>query len=80
MESLESLPYEAAKRHAIERFQRRYVEHLTHESGGNISAAARKANMTRAALYRILKRLGLEADSDIGAESERDAGRTGQPL
>ena len=79
-ESLESLPYEVAKRYAIERFQRRYVEHLTHEAGGNISAAARKANMTRAALYRILKRLGLEADSEIGAESERDVGRTGQPL
>lgn len=74
---VESLPYEDAKRCAIERFQRRYIEHLMYETEGNISAAARQANMTRAALHRILKRLELEAGDDVEAcgeaEEERDA-------
>ncbi|OFW14008.1 MAG: hypothetical protein A3F70_13395 [Acidobacteria bacterium RIFCSPLOWO2_12_FULL_67_14] len=74
---VESLPYEEAKRCAIERFQRRYVEHLIDETEGNISAAARKANMTRAALHRILKRLEIEAEDEVEtcgeAEGERDA-------
>jgi DNA-binding NtrC family response regulator len=49
------LPYEEAKRQAIERFQRRYVDRLLAHANGNISAAARAAGMTRAALQRILK-------------------------
>ncbi|MBI4514891.1 MAG: sigma-54-dependent Fis family transcriptional regulator [Deltaproteobacteria bacterium] len=66
----DSLAYEEAKRLAIERFQRRYVERLLEDSGGKISAAARKAGITRAALHRILKRLGLAGDSDIEPENE----------
>jgi transcriptional regulator with PAS, ATPase and Fis domain len=50
--------YEAAKRQALEQFQRRYVEQLLAEHRNNISAAASAAGITRAALHRILKRLG----------------------
>ena len=50
--------YEASKRQALEQFQRRYVEQLLGEHHGNISAAAATAGMTRAALHRIIKRLG----------------------
>jgi two-component system NtrC family response regulator len=56
------LDYESAKRGAVERFQRRYVERLLAETGGNISAAARQAGLTRAALHRILNRLGIGGD------------------
>ena len=59
----QSLVYEEAKREAVERFQRRYVEDLMAECDGNVSAAARRAAMTRAALHRILKRLGLASYS-----------------
>ena len=69
----ESLAYEEAKRQAIERFQRRYVEELMTQADGNVSAAARKAGMTRAALHRILKRLGL-ASEDEGVEDEEELG------
>ena len=65
----ESLAYEEAKRQAVERFQRRYVEQLMTQAEGNVSAAARKAGMTRAALHRILKRLGM-ASEDEGADDE----------
>jgi DNA-binding NtrC family response regulator len=57
----EGLPYEEAKRAVLERFQRRYVERALAESGGNLSAAARNAGITRAALHRIVKRLGIDA-------------------
>jgi DNA-binding NtrC family response regulator len=53
-----ALPYEEAKRRALARFQRRYVEQVLEAAGGNISQAARTSGLTRAALHRILKRLG----------------------
>lgn len=55
--SARALPYEEAKRQAIEAFQRRYVETLLAEHDHNISAAAQAAGMTRAALHRIIRRL-----------------------
>ncbi len=50
--------YEASKQQALQQFQRRYVEQLLAEHHGNISAASAAAGMTRAALHRIIKRLG----------------------
>ncbi|MBI2150670.1 MAG: sigma 54-interacting transcriptional regulator, partial [Acidobacteria bacterium] len=67
----DSLDYEEAKREALERFQRRYIEDLMATCDGNISAAARRASMTRAALYRILKRLGLASDSVAAVNEEQ---------
>jgi DNA-binding NtrC family response regulator len=69
-----SIPYEKAKREAIERFQRRYIEQIMTEAEGNVSAAARKAGLTRAALHRILNRLGLASDASGGDQElmERD--------
>jgi DNA-binding NtrC family response regulator len=60
----EVLDYEDAKRMAVEQFQRRYVQQILAESGGNFSAAARRAGITRAALHRIVKRLGIAAHDD----------------
>ena len=51
--------YEEAKRAAVEQFQRRYLQQLLAEAGGNLSAASRAAGITRAALHRILARLDL---------------------
>ena len=63
----EDIAYEEAKRRVLLRFQRRFVERAMAESGGNLSAAARRAGITRAALHRIVKRLGLDvADDDPG--------------
>ncbi len=64
-----SVPYEEAKRETLDRFQRRYVERLLAETGGNLSAAARKAQITRAALHRIVKRLGIEVRDDQDSSS-----------
>jgi len=65
----EDLAYEEAKRRVLLRFQRRYVERAMADSGGNLSAAARKAGITRAALHRIVKRLGMNVDDEEGGGS-----------
>jgi len=44
-------------------------EQLMAQADGNVSAAARKAGMTRAALHRILKRLGLTSQ-DAAVDDE----------
>lgn len=54
------LPYDEAKRQVLDRFQRRYLERLVSASEGNLSEAARRAGITRAALYRMMKRVGFE--------------------
>ncbi|MFW6031061.1 MAG: sigma 54-interacting transcriptional regulator, partial [Myxococcota bacterium] len=64
MDAEAGLPYEEAKRTVLERFQRRYVERALAETGGNLSAAARNAGITRAALHRIIKRLGIDAQDE----------------
>ncbi|MBI2892776.1 MAG: sigma-54-dependent Fis family transcriptional regulator [Deltaproteobacteria bacterium] len=61
-EDEDDLAYEEAKRKVLERFQRRFVERAMAETGGNLAAAARRAGITRAALHRIVKRLGMETD------------------
>ena len=50
------LPYDQAKERAIETFQRDYITRALAESGGNITHAAEKSGITRAALRRIIQR------------------------
>jgi DNA-binding NtrC family response regulator len=59
-ESLARLPYPEA----LERFERDYFEAALRESGGNISAAARRTGVNRKLIQRLLKRHGLKATLD----------------
>ncbi|MHC4958235.1 MAG: sigma-54-dependent transcriptional regulator [Planctomycetota bacterium] len=52
--------YEEAKQRAVQEFQRRFVERALSEAAGNVSQAARLCGLTRAALQRIMRSLGLE--------------------
>ncbi len=54
-----SLPYEVARRQALDAFERVYVSGLLERSGGNIAAAAREAGVNRAYLHRIVRRHGI---------------------
>jgi DNA-binding NtrC family response regulator len=56
--------FREAKERAIVAFERRYVEALMAWSSGNVSKAARRANMDRMNLYRILQRSGLRTFDD----------------
>ena len=59
-----NVTFRAAKEQAIAAFERRYVSSLITWAGGNISRAARRANMDRMNLYRILQRNGLRGTDD----------------
>jgi transcriptional regulator with GAF, ATPase, and Fis domain len=54
-----ALPYEVARRQAIDAFERTYLEGLLERSGENVTAAAREAGLNRAYLHRMLRRHGL---------------------
>ena len=55
-----SLSYEEGKKRTVEAFQRRYIERALAECEGNVTAAARECGLTRAALQRIMRSLGLD--------------------
>jgi len=50
------LPYAAARKRVLRDFERHYVEALIKAHDGNVSAAARAAEVDRAYLYRLMRR------------------------
>jgi len=54
------LGYAAGKQRAIERFQREFVRRALELSEGNVSRAAQRCGLTRAALQRIMRQLDIE--------------------
>jgi len=59
-----SLPYRAAKEHAISAWERRYVSHLVRRNRGNLTHAARAARMDRGYLRELVRRHNLKASDD----------------
>ena len=57
------VPYDVAKQQAVEAFQRRYVERALAREEGNVTRAATACGMTRAALQRIMRSLGIDRRS-----------------
>jgi len=53
------IPYEVARRQALDDFERRYLAALLEAHDGNVSEAARRAGMNRAYLHRLLRRHSL---------------------
>ena len=56
-----SLPYETARRRALESFEREYARAVVERADGNVSRAAREAGINRAYLYRLLGRHRIRA-------------------
>ncbi len=53
------LPYEEARRRALDDFERRYFEALLSACDDNVTEAARRAGMNRTYLHKILRRHGI---------------------
>jgi DNA-binding NtrC family response regulator len=53
------VPYEAARRQALETFERAYLTALLARSGDKVAHAARTAGLNRGYLHRMLRRHGL---------------------
>lgn len=58
-----ALSYGEGKQQAVRVFQRRYIDSALRQSGGNITQAAEQCGLTRAALQRIMRSLGLDRES-----------------
>lgn len=56
------LPYAEGKQQAIERFQREFVQRALEAVGGNVSHAAERCGLTRAAFQRIMRQHGIERE------------------
>ena len=57
---LSDTSYTDAKRDALERFQREFVQRALENSAGNVSRAAATCGMTRAALQKIMRQLKID--------------------
>src|SRR3990172_10261386 len=53
------VPFKDAKNALTERFERRYLTAMPQSTGGNISKAARRADIDRVYLLKLLGRYGL---------------------
>ena len=62
-QSLISLPLVEAKRCAIEEVERNYLLTLLKECRGNVTQIAKRSQMTRRNLHRLLKKHGLDPSS-----------------
>jgi transcriptional regulator with GAF, ATPase, and Fis domain len=60
------LPFKDAKDQVIESFERAYLTALFAWAEGNVSRAARKANLDRMYLHRLLQRHGLRKSGTLG--------------
>ncbi|MEO7330609.1 MAG: sigma 54-interacting transcriptional regulator [Minicystis sp.] len=60
------LPFKDAKDRVIEGFERAYLTALFTWAEGNVSRAARKANLDRMYLHRLLQRHGLRKSGSLG--------------
>jgi DNA-binding NtrC family response regulator len=59
-------PYHAAKDRLIAEFEREYLARLTTRAGGNMSRAARLANIDRTTLYRLMEKHSMRRDDLTG--------------
>ncbi|MFW6079662.1 MAG: sigma-54 interaction domain-containing protein, partial [Gemmatimonadota bacterium] len=71
-------PFHEAKEMAVDTFERAYLRTLMAESDGNISRAARKADVSRKTIHRLLRKHDLDAselsgEASAGAEEEEAA-------
>jgi DNA-binding NtrC family response regulator len=57
---LETLSYEEGKQEALKTFKRRFIERALMRTEGNVTHAAEKCGLTRAAFQRIMRTLGLD--------------------
>ncbi len=59
------LSFKQAKERTIEAFEQRYLTALLDWAGGNVSRAARKAQMDRMNLHRLVQRYGLRGNGSL---------------
>lgn len=69
MAALHNDAYHVAKEHVLATFEKEYVTRLVARAAGNMSRAARLANVDRTTLYRLLERHGFRRDGMNSSQS-----------
>jgi transcriptional regulator with PAS, ATPase and Fis domain len=69
-EEILNLPYDSARDKILGEFERRYFQNLLKKTGGNVSSAARIAQLHRSVLYRHFKRWNLPFREEENLEKE----------
>ncbi len=59
-----SVPFKQAKKQVVDELERRYITELIDAHDGNISAAARAADVDRMTIYKMMHRAGLRGRSE----------------
>lgn len=59
-----NLPFKKAKERVLDEFQVRYFQRLLEKHGGNISQTARECGLKRQHIYRLLKKMKSDSESD----------------
>jgi DNA-binding NtrC family response regulator len=59
-------PFHEAKGQYVEQFEREYLASLVARTGGNMSEAARRAQVDRTTLYRLMEKHGLSRRALMG--------------
>jgi len=62
--------YHSAKEKLNAEFERVYLRHLVHRTGGNLARAARLANVDRTTLYRLVEKHNLSVRRESAPEAE----------
>jgi DNA-binding NtrC family response regulator len=57
---VELVPYSQAKERVLQQFTSQYARQLLHKTGGNVSQAAKLAGLSRVALQKMLRRIGVD--------------------
>lgn len=63
VEIRDELPYKAARRHLIQRFEYTYLRLLIERHDGNLSAASRASSLSRKHIRTLMERYGLRRES-----------------
>jgi transcriptional regulator of acetoin/glycerol metabolism len=53
------MPLREAKQALTDQFERRYLQRVLDETGGNVAEAARRAGVDRVTIFRGIRRFGL---------------------
>ena len=69
-DGLDALPMHAARERLLERFERHYLSRLLEVTRGNVAEAARRSGVSRATLFRMVRRYDLRGTS--GADGGDD--------
>jgi DNA-binding NtrC family response regulator len=64
------LPFKEAKGQLVEMFEREYIEDLMRRHGGNLSAAAREAQIDRKHLRELIRKYDLDPRAKLGGDED----------